>query len=138
MKTQLAALWAFTGESALARIAREWGVQSSSIDKKEGKRVGKRYQKEIEAPTLKVNAPKSTAGKLEHDLDINMAWEVREQARQGWMEPRSKSGVSGFLDTLDDKEYEKRFVLFALQRFMQAVVGGVYVHSVLFFLLTLN
>ena len=67
---------------------------------------------------------------MEHDLDINMAWEVREQARQGWLEPRSKPGVSGFLDTLDDKEYEKRFVLFALQRFMQAVVGGVYVHSV--------
>jgi dsRNA-specific ribonuclease len=134
MKVQLAALWAYTGESALARIAREWGVQSYSMDKdgKDGKneKDEKRGMKEFESdPALIVNAPKA-AEKLDYDADINIAWEIREQARQGWLEQRGRYGTGKFLSTLDDKEYQKRFVLFALQRFIQAIVGGVYVHSV--------
>jgi dsRNA-specific ribonuclease len=127
MKTQLAALWAYTGESALARIAREWGVQSQSLSENKKKKVSRNFD---DSAAVVVNPPKAIAEKVDHDLNINMDWEIREQARQGWLEPRGKVAISGFLDTLDDKEYEKRFVLFALQRFLQAIVGGVYVHSV--------
>jgi dsRNA-specific ribonuclease len=128
MKTQLAALWAYTGESVLARIAREWGIQSQSASTRK-----KVKSKDIDtSPKLMVNAPSTEEDKLEYDLDASMEWEIREQARQGWLEPRGSVIRKGFLNSLDDKEYEKRFVLFALQRFVQSVVGGVYVHSVWF------
>jgi len=128
MKTQLAALWAYTGESALARIAREWGVQSDTVPKLEKKEKPHQYDS---SPTLLVNTSKTDAGKLDHELEINMEWEIREQARLGWLEPRGNpQRRKGFLNTIDDKEYEKRFKLFALQQFVQSVVGGVYVHMV--------
>ena len=134
MKTQMAALWAFTGESALARISREWGVTSVTlkIQMDKVKKVVKRNLRRdgIQEAAVMVDVPTSVREKIDHDLGVTMAWEVREQARQGWLEPRKRVGVSGFLDTLDEKEYRKRFDLFALQRFLQAVVGGVYVHSV--------
>jgi dsRNA-specific ribonuclease len=127
MKTQLAALWAFTGESALARIARDWGVQSQTAPKQGEKRNPNDFDN---SPRLLVNAPSTEAEKENYDLDKNMEWEVREQARQGWLEPRGKLARKGFLNNLDDKDYEKRFILFALQRFVQSLVGGVYIHSV--------
>jgi dsRNA-specific ribonuclease len=122
MKTQLAALWAFTGESALARIAKEWGVQSQTTT------PAKRGQ--FEAPNLLVKTPTAEEKKWNHDMELNMEWEIREQARQGWLEPRGGKSGRRTLSNLDDKEYEKRFVLFALQRFVQSLVGGVYIHSV--------
>ncbi len=127
MKTQLAALWAYTGESALARIARDWGVQSQTMPKRGEKRNPNDFDN---SPTLLVNTPSTEAEKDNYDLDKNMEWEIREQARQGWLEPRGKLARKGFLNNLDDKDYKKRFVLFALQRFVQSLVGGVYVHSV--------
>lgn len=127
MKTQLAALWAFTGESALARIARDWGVQSQTKTKWGEKQNPNDFDN---SPKLLVNTPSTKGEKENYDLDKNMEWEIREQARQGWLEPRGKLARKGFLNNLDDKDYEKRFVLFALQRFVQSLVGGVYIHAV--------
>jgi dsRNA-specific ribonuclease len=125
MKTQLAALWAYTGESALARLAREWGVQSQTISRD----TKNPNSEEIDdgSPKLLVNTSKGSA---RHDLEVNMNWEIREQARQGWSEPHGRSANKGYSSILDKKEHEKRFVLFALQRFVQSLVGGVYFHSV--------
>jgi dsRNA-specific ribonuclease len=106
MKTQLAALWAYTGESALTRIAREWGIEL--------------YRR-------KVDSSKNRKAKLGPDFE----WEVREQAKQGWLEPRGRSTSNRFLSILDEKDYENRIVLFAMQRCVQSIVGGVYLHSVL-------
>lgn len=105
MPTQLSALWAYTGESALTRIAREWGVESQSLER---------------------TPPHKKEG------NVKFAWEVKEQARQGWLETRGNAKTGdGMLNNLADKEYENRFVLYAMQRFVQSLVGGVYVHSVL-------
>jgi dsRNA-specific ribonuclease len=128
MKTQLAALWAYTGESALTRIAREWGIESQKHENP----GEKRDPYSIEAsPRLVVDPPKKPDDGLGNDLDQRLEWEIREQARQGWLEPRGGARTNPFLKSLDEKEYEKRFVLFALQRCVQSLVGGVYVHSVL-------
>ena len=129
-KVQLAACWAFAGESALARIARDWGVQTQTTTPNRGQR-----RRDLDAsdlsPVLLFNTPSTEQDRLSHDLDRAMEWEIREQAKQGWLEtPRNQNSRKGFFNILDDREYEKRFVLFALQRFVQALVGGVYVHSV--------
>ena len=90
----------------------------------------KKRAKEMEpAPTVVVNLPKKETDKVPMTNEGNMAWEIREQAKIGWVE-RQKPGTEGVSNTFDHKEYEKQFVLFALQRFVQALVGGVYVHSV--------
>ena len=134
MKTQLAALWAYTGESALTRIAREWGIESQRPETP----GTKRGPHSIEAsPRLMVDPPKKPDDELNNDLDRKLEWEIREQARQGWLEPRGAARTNRFLKSLDEKEYEKRFILFALQRCVQSLVGGVYVHSVLSWLETL-
>lgn len=131
MKTQLAALWAFTGESALARIAKEWGVYPETQRVENRKGSGKKgLEKQDDDALLVVKTPSTKGGKWDHDTEVNMEWEIREQARQGWLEPKAGKIRKGFLNNLDDKEYEKRFVLFALQRFVQSLVGGVYIHSV--------
>jgi dsRNA-specific ribonuclease len=122
IKTQGAALWAYTGESALARIAKEWGVESQSTEDK--KRLGKGKQKNVdsETPRLLVRPPIKEDGK-EAEVGHEMEWEVREQMRMGWVDRNGKS-----LGEWDDVN---RYQLLALQRFVQALVGGVYVHSVL-------
>jgi len=127
MKTQLAALWAYTGESALSRISREWGIQPQSSTLKRG---DKKKPKEIEAgPALIVNTKRN---EVQKQLDNGaMEWQIREQARQGWLE-RGKEGETGISNPTNNKEYEEHFVLRALQRFVQALVGGIYVHSVLY------
>jgi hypothetical protein len=161
MKTELAALWAYTGESALARIAREWGVKSGTLSKaeqppeppsfeeenkrKEARRWGEKpdepekdwkgprpWKIDTSIPHLPITTPSTDAEKLENELGIKMEWESREQAKLGWLEPGKGARVSrkGFVSTLNDKEYERRFVLYALQRFVQSLVGGVYAHSV--------
>jgi len=160
MKTQLAALWAYTGENALAKIAREWGVKSGTMPKPperpeplpleehEARQAGKRWgdtPKEPETkftglhpwkidtsiPHLPVTAPSTDEEKLENELEMNMEWEVREQARQGWLDGKGGRGSRmGLLNRLDDKEYERQYVLYATQRFVQSLIGGVYVHSV--------
>lgn len=127
MKTQLAALWAFTGESALARIAREWGVQSEGATNHREKQDFPRYDGSV---AVHVNIPKTEAEKLAHETGLNMEWEIREQERLGWIEPRRKNRRKGVLSTTEKNEYEKLFKLFALQRFVQSVVGGIYVHMV--------
>ena len=125
MKTQLSALWAYTGESALARLAREWGVQSQTVP-----RPVKKDPYEFDpSPKVYVNPPSTKKARLEQDLESAMEWEIREQAKQGWFE-RPGQMKRGFLDPKDDSDYQKLFVLFALQRFVRSVVGGVYVHSV--------
>ena len=121
MRTQLAALWAYTGESALARIAREWGLQSQSSRHPEKDWTVSRAE-DVD-PRLVVRPPMSAEERLQATQNIQMEWETRERERQGWIEnPEIK---------VDEKEYEKRFVLLALQRFVQSLVGGVYVHTVL-------
>lgn len=162
MKTQLSALWAYTGESALARIAREWGVKSGTLpkpaqppdppsleeeqDRREAKRWGgpppeepekgwkegpRPWKMDTSIPHLPVNAPSTDEEKFENEVELNMEWEIREQVRQGWVEGKGGRGSrKGLMSSLDDKEYERRFVLYALQRFVQSLVGGVYVHSV--------
>ena len=127
MKVQLAAVWAYTGESALARIAREWGVRSETVSKP---KITEDSEKIDSEPTLLVKPPTKQADQLDHELGINMEWEIREQAKQGWLEPRGRQGTKGFINTRSDEEYVKRFVLFALQRFVQSLVGGVYLNSV--------
>ena len=124
MKTQGAALWAYTGESALARIAREWGVQSQSSEERKRKVKGRerRVDMEIEAPKLVVKPPGKEGSTEAKWLGKNMEWEVREQMRMGWVDRTGKS-----LGEWDD---ENQYQLFGLQRFVQALVGGVYVHSV--------
>jgi len=121
MSTQMSALWAYTGESALARTAREWGLQSKSTwdpDK----------EREIRNPTdvdprILVRPPSTPEEREQAAKNERMKSEIREQAKQGWVEdPDIK---------ISEKEYEKRFVLLALQRFVQSLVGGVYVHTVL-------
>jgi hypothetical protein len=158
MKVQLSALWAYTGESALARIAREWGVKSGTIrreveqpappteeellERESMRRWGEEFEQpekkwkrlepwKIDSDTvhLPVSTPATEAEKLDHDLEGSMEWEIREQARQGWGDQRGK-GNKGFVNSLDERDYQKRFVLYALQRFVQSLVGGVYVHSV--------
>lgn len=124
MKTQGAALWGYTGESALARIAREWGVQSQSSEERKRKVKGRerRVDMEIEAPKLVVKPPGKEGSTEAKWLGKNMEWEVREQMRMGWVDRTGKS-----LGEWDD---ENQYQLFGLQRFVQALVGGVYVHSV--------
>ena len=162
MKTQLAALWAYTGESALARIAREWGVKSGtlprqalppdppSFDEEEKRKDARRWGEKPDEPEKKfrrpepwkidtgiphlpVNSPSTDAERVDNELGINMEWEIREQAKQGWVEAKgARVSIKGFVGTLNDKEYEKRFILYALQGFVQSLVGGVYIHSVHF------
>jgi dsRNA-specific ribonuclease len=129
MKVQLTALWAYTGESALARIAREWGVRSETLGKQARKdSTGEMYP----SPTLTVKPPTKDSKKVEHQSENALEWETREQTKQGWLQPQGKPPKMGSLSTLSDEEYDKRFVLFALQRFVQSVIGGVYFHSVHF------
>jgi len=121
IKTQGAALWAYTGESALARIAKEWGVQSQSTEDRKFGSKGKRRGPDTETPRLLVTPPKEQDGE-DRGLGKEMEWEVREQMKMGWVDRTGKN-----LGEWDD---DNRYQLLALQRFVQALVGGVYVHSV--------
>jgi dsRNA-specific ribonuclease len=125
LKTQVAALWAYTGESALARISREWGVQPVPNSRRKGK---KKRPVEIEnAPVVSVNIPKREGEAPPMNYTGQMDWERKEQERVGWVErEESAEGAS----TPSQQAYEQKFILLALQRFVQALVGGVYVHSV--------
>jgi len=130
MKTQLAALWAYTGESALARISREWGVQPLTNNKKSEKNKKKEKKEEIEpAPTVAVNIPETEGDKMPLNFEGRMDWEIKEQEKIGWIERSTRTNGS-HLKSTDDRTYEEKFVLLALQRFVQALIGGVYVHSV--------
>jgi dsRNA-specific ribonuclease len=129
MKTQVAALWACTGERALARIAREWGVQSE-LGVKTAKGGATKVTFE-QSPLLVVKPPETEAAKLQFEMKQSMEWETREKAKQGWLEPKGTLEQLEFLKAMDSTEYEQRFVLFALQRFVQSLIGGLYVHSVL-------
>lgn len=123
MKTQGAALWGYVGESVLARIAREWGVHSQSSEEKKRKIKGKeREDTETDTPKLVVRPPTKDGSPEEKLLGREMEWEVREQMKMGWVDRTGKS-----LGEWDD---ENQYQLLALQRFVQALVGGVYVHSV--------
>jgi large subunit ribosomal protein L44 len=108
MKTQLSALWAYTGESTLTRIAREWGIERTTLK---------------HDPKTKTR-DKNTREKLGPYLE----WEVREQTKQGWSEGATSNH---FVHNMDEKEYVDQFFLFAMQRCVQSIIGGVYVHSVL-------
>ena len=120
MRTQLAALWAYTGESALARIAREWGLQSQSTrDPDKGQTI--RQPADVD-PRLLVRPPTTKEEREQAARNSRREWEAREQARQGWVEDPDIQ--------VDKREYEKKFVLLALQRFVQSLVGGLYVHTV--------
>ena len=122
IKTQGAALWAYTGESALARLAREWGVQSQSTEDKRPLTKRKQEDSETEAPTLLVRPQKEEKGEKQEAVK-ELEWEVREQMKLGWVDRTGKR-----VGEWDDGN---RYQLLALQRFVQALVGGVYVHTVL-------
>ena len=103
----------------------EWGIQPQSSTLKRG---DKKKPREIEAgPALIVNTKKN---EVEKHLDDGR-WSGRsgnKRDRDGWN--GGKEGETRVSNPTNDKEYEKRFVLLALQRFVQALVGGAYVHSV--------
>jgi len=131
MKTQLAALWAYTGESALARIAREWGIKSTILQVRMGKEPLKEDTSAYHDPQLVVSVPRSAEEKADAaQFEQSFEYEVREQARLGWLEPRARPVKGGFVNTMEDQDYQKRFVLFAMQRFVQSLVGAVLIHSV--------
>ena len=131
MKTQLAALWAYTGESALARIAREWGIKSTILQVRKGKEPLKEDSNVYDGPQLVVSVPRSAEEKADAaQFDQSFEYEVREQARLGWLEPRARPVKGGFVNTMEDQDYQKRFLLFAMQRFVQSLVGAVLIHSV--------
>jgi hypothetical protein len=123
MSTQLSALWAYTGESALARVAREWGVKSRIV------RAGMQDLEERDVE-LVVATPGSAEEKATRSyVEDKLEYEVKEQVKAGWIEGRHRK-AGGFGNKVQDEDYEKRFVLFAMQRFVQSLVGGVLVHSV--------
>jgi hypothetical protein len=62
-------------------------------------------------------------------VEARLDYEVKEQVRAGWIEGRHRK-TGRFGNKVQDEDYEKRFVLFAMQRFVQSLVGGVLVHSV--------
>jgi hypothetical protein len=131
MKTQLAALWAYVGESALARIAKEWGVKTHILVKRKAHEPLQEHGIEGDDPQLVLQPPTTAekAAATEFDEQL-LEYEVREQARLGWLEPRARPVRRGFVNKMEDTDYEKRFVLFAMQRFVQSLVGSVFVHSV--------
>jgi dsRNA-specific ribonuclease len=119
-RSQLSVLWAYTGASTLARLSKEWGVQPLTYGIEDIRRL--KNQGLDVSPKLLVRLEQLDK------LQETMEWKKREQERQGWIERTRKA--QGKNTQTDNRQFEKEDVLRAMQRFVQSVVGAVYVHSV--------
>jgi dsRNA-specific ribonuclease len=127
MHSQHSAQWAYTGESALARVAREWGVKSRIVRPDGGE--GKKKKEEVDVELVVATPGTATEKATQPYVESLLEYEVKEQEKVGWIEP-SRGRKGGFGNRVQEDDCEKRFVLYAMRRFVQSLVGGVLVHSV--------
>ena len=161
MAVQLSALFAYSGEGALARIAREWGIKSETAKSAETKRQLTEDGREVfskgfdPGPRLLVDPPKSEEDRIRGHLKNYYEWEFKERQKLAMIEsgnrpskkvvetsrveeshpkPEKSAQESGReaheMSKEDEQLYQKQYFMFALQRFVQSIVGGVYVHAV--------